>query len=164
MLYLPTEDLATLHTAFAVSVYTSLTDAQRLAYLVTPTPVANPVTTAPQIPVTLSVVGLMALLSSGSVAKLIAWPNLATLLNDINTQWLVGVATFAQALEAGGLITSVEATAILAYLASTVADPAWTATVPGPTPLFTLFGGKFWLGTDGTSTNCPSLADVAAAR
>jgi len=50
MQYLSTAEIATLHTEFAKSVYTNLTDAQRFAYVAAPEgTVPNPITVAPTI-------------------------------------------------------------------------------------------------------------------
>jgi len=167
VIYLSPTDLATLHAEFARAVYANLSDAQRFAYISTPEgTVANP---APQgqVPVTMTAANLMSQLNdptNNSAAKVGQWPNLASFLVDVKTQNHAGIPIWAKVLAANGSITPTEMNQVIAFASSTVTDPSWSSTVPGPTPTARLFGGKVWTGSDGSTVNYPTLADVAAAR
>ena len=169
MQFLNTTDIATLHTELQRSVYSGLNDTQRLAYLTTPEQVANPISTAPQIPKPFSRADILGCLSSSSLANIRVIPNQTDLFTQIDNNNRAAIEMWAIGLNAGTpLITSGEVSAISAILAATHSDPSWTATVTGPTPLFRLFAGKGWSGTadDGSNvfTYTPSIDDVAAAR
>ena len=168
MTYLDSADLATLHVEFGRSPYAALDDTHRAAYLSVPEgTIANPVTVAPQVPAPVYESAFMGLLtdsSNNSVVKLATWSNFGLLKADIEASNRPGLGIWCQVLTKAGFMTAGEASAIIAYLSSTVADPNWSATVAAPTPIFRLFAGKTWIGSDGSSTNFPSMADIAAAR
>jgi hypothetical protein len=62
---------------------------------------------------------------NGSLVKLINWPNFGLLKADIEIQNRAGIGLWCQALTLAGYITQGEASAIVTYLGSAVADPSY---------------------------------------
>ena len=167
MQYLNASQIATLHNEFQRSVYSGMTDAQRLAYILTPEQVANPTSTAPQIqaPITLDgMVGCLTDQTNGSAYKMVSFVNYSIIRDDILSQNKDYILHWVAVLQPAGIITSGEASTINSYVNRTISDPTWTATLTEPTPASRLFPNTNWIGSDGSFTATPTIDDVAAAR
>ena len=167
MRYLSIADTATLRTELAGSAYVGKTDVERLTILTTPEGTISNPTPQPQIPVVMDVQPLLSLLTDGtnhSISKLAACPSAPALRGDVLAQDFGRVKAWAVFLVGAGIITAGEYAAVNTYLNSTIADESWASTIPAPSPIARLFSGKRFVGTDGSTTQCPSLEDIAAAR
>lgn len=164
MNFLSPEELVTLKAEFARSAYTNLADIDRWNYLHRPEGQTTNPAQREQVPVTFSIETMLAFLGSDSAANVGNWANLGLLMDTVSLQDHSGALRLVSVLVAFARITSAEATAIRAWLNSTVADPNYSSTVPGPTPCFRLFGGKTWTASDGSSVTFVTLEDVALAR
>jgi hypothetical protein len=141
-----TEQTSALESLLAAAPYAGQSQEQILALLNTPTEVANP---TPQGTVFVNpilsettLLGLLTDPTNGSGAKLINYPNLASVLADIDANNHEAVALWAGRLALVGIVTAGEATAIEAYCMASELDPAWQATLPiGSTPFQLLFPG-----------------------
>lgn len=108
----------------------SNTDPQIRAAMTT-TLVANPVTTAPQVPKPYDVDDLIAAVATANQVNV---SNLAvtmpTFLVDVDNRDLARLRRWARLLKALGKLTAADVTALGAVVVATQADPTWTATVP----------------------------------
>lgn len=129
--------------------WSSNTDVQILA-AIQAAKVANPVTTQPTIPKPYTFADVMGCLSAASVVNIRSLPTSTALITAINARDSVSITNWLGALQAGTpLITSAEATAVLAVVNATEPDPSWTAQVA-------------WdIGTLGRAAD---VADIHAAR
>ncbi len=99
------------------------TDAQVLAAANAPT-IDNPVS-ATTIGKPYTFADLLAVLSDGSTAKLVALPSLPAILDAVNAGEMVVISRWVGLLIKGAVITSDEATAMTAIMADTETDPSW---------------------------------------
>jgi hypothetical protein len=169
MNFLSPDEIQILKTEFSRSVYAAMTDQERSDYINRPEgTVANP-TPQSQVPVVMSITGLLSLLTdptNHSISKLAACPSAPALRDDVLSQDLAKVKTWASFFVAAGIITTAEYSSVMTYLSSTIPDPQYVATVPAPTPLFRLFGGKTWTldGPNANSYDRITIEDIALAR
>lgn len=164
--YLPPTDIARLRTLFQGADWSGLNDAARFAKLNAPTAVANPVTSAPQVPKPFYASDILPLLSVASQKALGSNGFDPSIIADIDSGNGLGVQLWAAFLLNVDVINQTEHDAIVARVQQTEDDPAWTATVAGPSPRETLFGAdKTWASADGNAVvDFVPLEDVEAAR
>jgi hypothetical protein len=116
-------------------------------------PVENPVTVAPMVPASVTLKAIMGLVPAVEMAKVYRLPGFITDLRtaiDGNDHEYMGVLM--QIALADGAITAATAAKLQPMLLAQVADPSWSAQIPGPARWQTL-------GLAGA----PSAADVQAA-
>jgi hypothetical protein len=147
------EQKAALATELAKPAYSGLADQQAADALNVPPSVPGPAR-----PVTLTVSGLLALLSPASQANLKALPYLPTVRDDINNQDRAAVALWAGFFAQNGVITADEAQAIEGALAATEAGPSTF----GPTPFQALFPGVSFDMPDGSNVQGTATAEMVA--
>jgi hypothetical protein len=138
------EELKALAVELARPEYAGLDVEARWQALHTPEPVPNPVKEPPQVPVPFDAAAIESLLGHDSLGRFFALPLGSRILDVLNSGDSANATKYAYALTGAGVITPDELGAILARVAATQPDPAWTPTVPGPTPKQRLFGAKAW--------------------
>lgn len=98
-----------------------------------PTTVANPVTEPAQVPVTITLKSLLALVPPAEAAKIYQLGGfMADLKQAIDAGDRVYLGYMLSVAQAAGTISAQTAAALAPLLTQTEADPAWSATVAGP--------------------------------
>lgn len=158
-------EIATLRAELQDASYGGLTDAARFTLLHAAGTSPNPVAVAPQVPKPFTFGDVMIALSAASLGNIRSLADRGNLIDAINNQDRPNVGRWVAILSvAPALITTAEATAINGVLTTTIADPSWSANVPGPSRKDIVFPGKSWTRSTGeTITNVP-LEDFAPAR
>jgi hypothetical protein len=169
MNFLSPEEILTLKTELAKPVYASMSDQERSDYIHRPEGTMDNPEPQGQVPLVMTVAGLLGLLtdpSNHSLAKLAACPSAPALRNDILAQEIGKVKLWAAFFAGAGIITSGEYAAVSTYLNSTIPDPSYSATIPAPSPVFRLFGGKTWslAGPNANHYDRITIEDIALAR
>lgn len=159
---LPPEDLATLRAELAGPAYAGMDLEARLHALQVPEPVPNP---APRghVPRPFAASDVLEALSPESRAKLTGVAFLPAIRDAINSQDRAACSLWVQVLVSGAIVTPEEGAALAGLLSATTDDPAWPATVPGPTPKQRLFGDRRWTYPDGRTVDYVPPDDVEAA-
>lgn len=162
---LSTAELATLHAELQGAAYTGLTDAQRLDAIHVRGTSPNPVATAPQVAKPFTFSDVIGSLSAASLLNIRGMADRGNLIDAINNQDRPNVGRWVAILSISpALIQPTEATAVNAILTATIPDPAWSATVPGPSRKAALFGAKSWTRPDNSVVDYIPLEDVTGAR
>lgn len=91
--------------------------------------IPNPVQTAPQVPYPWNFPTLMSKVSAASLGKLATYIYLVEVTADLRNRDTVAAQTWSALLASAGILTPDENIAIQTILASTIADPTWTAMV-----------------------------------
>jgi hypothetical protein len=155
-------EIEALRAELAGPAYAGLDAAARLDRLHAPEMVPNP-TPRGQVPKPFVTADLMGALDATALTAIRDLPSLARLLDDIERQDPGRLDNWIGLLAGTGAITPGQAQALAATVHATWPDPAWTETVPGPTPKRRLFGDRTWTYPDGTTVNFIPLDDVEAA-
>lgn len=169
MYFLSPSEILVLTEELAKPVYTSMTDQERSDYICRPEDAVTNPTPQGQVPIVITVDDLLTRLkdpANHSIGKLAACPSAPALRDDVFANDISKVKGWAKFFVGAGIITVGEYTDVMVYLNSTVPDPSYSATIPAPTPLFRLFGGKVW-SLDGPNPNSYdriTIEDIALAR
>jgi hypothetical protein len=83
---------------------------------------------------------VMGMLDPATIGNLRTIAYLPTVVQAINLNDRPAVALWTNQLTASGIISPEQAGEIMGLLQATIPDPAWTETVPGPSPARRLFG------------------------
>jgi hypothetical protein len=101
--------------------------------------VANPVAQA-QIKRPFTAADLMGQVSPVNRVKIMQAGLIGPIQHCIDIEDTAGILSLSQLAVDGAAMTADEQTAVAAVVNATIGDPSWTATVPGPSDLFTNFG------------------------